>query len=492
MGLEIELKAALSELDATAAERKLDEQWGAGSKPEQLIARYFDSTDDRLAGNRIALRIRSEGGALVQTVKAGRSAVGGFHQATEVNTGLSGWDVDLAAIPNAATRAQLQSALNGAALVARFETHVSRRRWVVPHDHGIVEVALDRGEVRAGSDADPILELEFELLEGSPEAMFELAAELLGGATTLLTLPSKAARGQALSHGKAWQPKVAGGKPIAALPGEAGEDSWGRALATLAPAIATNLFLLADKEHPEGPHQLRVALRRLRSALKLHQPLLDRQLARSLSDRARDIGRIVGPLRDFDVQAESLGLTKLLSSQRKILHTEVIAQLKHEKATAFAIRLIGLAAIGGWRRQGSDRNWCMDDLSMRAFSRLWADASILGDRLSTLEDSDQHELRKLLKKIRYIIEFSSKTQDSKKFTSQLKKLQEELGFLNDILTLSEWKPALPEALMAAIQEARSECEKAMLQRSDVALGRACRYWRDLRKLAPPSQLRPAP
>lgn len=492
MALEIELKAALSGADAARIEQVLDARCGQGARTGQLIARYFDSADDRLAAHRIALRIRSEDGVLVQTVKAGRRTLGGFHEATEVDATASGWTVDLAAIPDAAIRAQVTVALDGAALVSRFETHVVRRRWNVQHDHGIVEVALDRGDVRVGADSDPILELEFELLEGSPEAVFELAAELLGGVPALLALPSKAARGQALAVGKAWRPVVAGGKPVAAQPGEDGAESWGRALATLAPTIGTNLFLLAEREDVEGPHQLRVALRRLRSAIKLHQPLMDRPLARSLSDTARDIGRIVGPLRDFDVMSETLGLTEVLKDQRRALRDVVIRQLKDSNATAFAIQLLGLATIGGWKRPDRERSWSMDDLSARAFVRLWTDASALGDRLSTLEDVDQHELRKLLKKIRYIIEFSSKTPESKKFTYQLKKLQEELGFLNDILTLSGWSPDLADGLMAQFETARSEREKVMLQRSDMALGRACRYWRALRKLAPPSQPHRAP
>lgn len=495
MGLEIELKAGLSEADAGRVEGLLDAERGQGGPPEELRARYYDSRDGRLACERIALRVRSEGNALVQTVKSGRRMVGGFHQASEMEAVVSGWEPDLPAIPHE-LREAIESALKGAKLEVRFETLVFRRRWVVRHEHGVVEVALDRGEIRAGANAEPVLELEFELLEGSPEAVFELAAELLGNAPALLALPSKAARGQALAEGKAWAPEVAGGKPVAAAQGEDGEESWGRALATLATAIGTNLYLMLNSEDPEGPHQLRVALRRLRAALRLHRPLLHKELARALSDQARDIGRIVAPLRDCDVLTESLespqALAAALVEHRRALRAEVIGELRDARATAFAVRLLGLAAIGGWKRPGRAKSPSVEKLFDRAFSRIWSDAKALGDRLSTLEDAERHELRKKLKKIRYLVEFITKTDGLKEFSSRLKKLQEELGFLNDISVLAGWNPPIPESLGAEFKDAKALQERAMLQRSDLALGRACRHWRELRKQVQHLAPHPAP
>lgn len=491
-GLEIELKAAVSADDARRIEAELDSRWGPAGPARELIARYYDSADQKLAGKRIALRVRSEDGSLVQTVKAGRTTVGGFHQATEVEAPVEGWEARAEAIPDASVRGQVEAALAGQPLAVQFETDVIRKLWVAQHDHGVVEVALDEGEIRAGELADPILELEFELLEGSPEAVFELAADLLGGMPALLSLPSKAARGQALMKGNPWRPEIAGGKPTPAAAGEGGETSWKRALATLAPAIGTNLYLLATTEAVEAPHQLRVALRRLRSALKLHRRLLGRDLARALSDEARDMGRIVGPLRDFDVQSEALELSEHLTVHRQALHADVNSQLRDARATAYAIRLLGLAAIGGWKRAGSSEVPPFEEIFQQTFSGLWAEASELGDRLSTLEDVDQHEFRKYLKKVRYVLEFSIKTENSKLFSSRLKKLQEELGFLNDISTLTSWSPELPEALTLQMEAARAKQEKVMLARSDQALGRACRHWRELRKLALPFALHPAP
>lgn len=495
-GLEIELKAGVPEADLAGLAQYLEQRWGQGAPPEQLLARYFDSTDERLARNGIALRVRAEGGQLVQTVKSGRTAIGGFHQVREVDAVVSDWCVDTGAIDPPALRDTLISALDGASLQVRFETDVVRRRWIVRHDHGVLEVALDSGAIRAGATVDPVSEMELELIEGSPEALFELAGELLASVPALLALPSKAARGQALLAGAPWSADVSGGKPAAPTTGEAGEASWKRALVLLADAIGTNLHLLFQTTDPEAAHQLRVALRRFRAAVHLHRPLIDRTLARSLSRQARDIGRTVAPLRDCDVLTEALGevpaLEAALAAHRQAVRAEVTEGLRRVGATAFVVRLLGLAALGGWQRSGKARQHSINELVETGLRALWRKASPLGDRLSTLEDSERHEFRKTLKKVRYLLEFAPQNWGAETLPNTLKKLQEEFGFLNDVASLQAWNPELSGVLEAEFAAEKARLGRQAVQRADLALGRACRHWRELRRQALPALKPPAP
>ncbi len=62
---------------------------------------------------------------------------------------------------------------------------------------------------------------------------------------------------------------------------------------------ARRRILVSDD--PEGPHQMRVGLRRLRTALSLFEPALGKATTRNLSDAARKLGREVGELRDLEV-----------------------------------------------------------------------------------------------------------------------------------------------------------------------------------------------
>jgi len=78
-------------------------------------------------------------------------------------------------------------------------------------------------------------------------------------------------------------------------------------------AIAAGLVVL-DRElraaragKVEGVHQLRVAIRRLRTALTLFECALPRRTAQALERELGELGRAVGPVRDLDVLALAVG-----------------------------------------------------------------------------------------------------------------------------------------------------------------------------------------
>jgi triphosphatase len=58
-----------------------------------------------------------------------------------------------------------------------------------------IEIALDRGEVKAGEHQEPICELELELLSGKTEDVLALARRLLETGVLRQGSLSKAARG---------------------------------------------------------------------------------------------------------------------------------------------------------------------------------------------------------------------------------------------------------------------------------------------------------
>ena len=200
-GVEIELKAGLAPPVAATLARRLNRLAGPASAPLKLAAIYFDTADRRLAQEGIAFRVRREDGQLVQTVKAGRTQLGGFHQVREVSCRLATPVPRPDMVADPLLRARIQEVAAESPLLPRFETRVSRRLWRVQHANGLVEVALDRGEIRASLARDPILEVEFELLGGSPEALFAVARQLIGNLPADLSIPNKAVRGEALAAG---------------------------------------------------------------------------------------------------------------------------------------------------------------------------------------------------------------------------------------------------------------------------------------------------
>jgi triphosphatase len=497
-GLEIELKAGLDPRSAAALARRLTLRAGP-PETRSLAAVYLDTADRRLQAAGIALRVRREGRRWVQAAKWGRSGHGGFQQLHEVECRLPGPKADILAFPDPALRSALAAAAAGAELVPWFETRVRRRIWQVRHAIGLVEVALDRGTIEAGEAVEPVLEAEFELKAGSPEAVFALAASLLGDLPADLLLPSKAARGGGLAQGA--KARAGGRRKPGGFPADAeGAASWTALLALHATTVAAELHRLHLRDDAEGPHQLRVALRRLRAAERLHRPLLDPDVAAEIADGARTLGRIVAPLRDSDVMIEtfcadggvSAALALALTDRRARTREQVRRQLRSAGATAFAIRLLQLANIGGWRPAGRSRPMPVGQLAEKSLQIQWKRLSKLGDRLSTLDDEERHEFRKSLKKARYLLEIHSEP-GSKEFKSHLKRLQESLGILNDLSVLAGWSGQdLSDEVRAAFDAVREALLRSALARADLALGRACRHWRTLRALPRPWGQQPAP
>ncbi|WP_448577686.1 CYTH and CHAD domain-containing protein [Thermaurantiacus sp.] len=493
-GVEIELKAALQPAELAKVARLVARRASA-ARTDLLITRYLDTPDGRLAAAGIALRLRtSPGKPVVQSIKAGRVALGGFQHAREWEAELPGPGPDLSAVADTALVARLHALIDGHRLVRQFETRVRRRSFRLVEPGGEVDIAIDRGLIRAGKARETISEIELELKAGSPEILFILARGLLAHRPARLLLPNKAERGAALAAGAPLGPAVVSSRPVEVPQATPSGEGFDRLMLGLSEAVAANLYMTLVSEEPEGPHQLRVALRRLRTALRLFRPILERDLADELARTARDIGRLVSPLRDADVLAGGLlmpradpGLASVLRRWTEETRRTVRGQLLDVGATGFAIRLLSLAALGGWQRQGQrDRLLRPHEEVVRpALSRLWARVSHAGKRLAGLSPEERHELRKDLKKLRYAMEMVSREAQPGGFVPALKRLLQDLGDLNDLSVLEGFQPDLGSAeANAALAALKSSLPHASTARTDQLLGRACRHWRALAPFNP--------
>lgn len=496
--MEFELKAGLSRAEALSVESRLAGRAGQGTR-RLIVTRYFDTADRALAAMGAAVRIRQEGDRRQLTVKLAWPAVGGYREAREITRSWTRTRPDLAAIPDAAVRAALQAAAGEAPLMPWFSTRVQRSIWRLTEPMGEIEVAIDRGQIRAGRRAVPLCEIELELLGGSPEALFGLAEELLGATSAWLALPGKAERGARLAVGESLAPRLAEGRP----PADAGLNvatGFRNLLEWLAVQIATALHLTLTSDEETGPHQLRVALRRLRAAVRVFRPALRKPVARALLRDARDIGRIVSPLRDADVllplfldasrrTGDPAAADKLavdLDRLHRALRADVRHQLKAACATGFGVRLLALAALGGWQEAGT-ASLRMGDFARAGLDRQWRRIRPLGDSLAILDSEARHELRKRLKIYRYGYELSGLAQKKDPCLNALKKLQVDLGHLNDADILAGWSPpGADPALRARLTAVRHELIGSRgLQARDLSMGRAVRHWAELRALATP-------
>jgi inorganic triphosphatase YgiF len=256
---EIELKFQLP-ADALPAVRA--EVLAAGGRVQGLRAAYFDTPERHLAAARTALRLRREGEAWVQTLKAqGDSALhrlehnvpcegapGGGRPALDLARHLG--TPAAAALAGALGLGELalaQVARTGgtAGLALSFETDIQRTLARVAHARAQVELALDEGAVRAERGRSlPVCELEMELIDGSEAGLLALADAWVQRHGLWLDVRSKAERGECLARGVACSPAVVA-QP-ASLGPDASPAACGRALQKALQTVLANGSVLAD------------------------------------------------------------------------------------------------------------------------------------------------------------------------------------------------------------------------------------------------------
>ncbi len=317
---ETELKLGLRAEDVEPLRTRLDRL--ATSRRDRIDSTYYDTPDLRLARARAALRLRRIGtGARVhwvQTIKTeGEGGDSALSTRGEWEAALPGAALDLSRFAGAPLSRIFGADAAAEGLRAMFRTVFVRTIWDVSAYGAHIEVALDIGEIRAGSRRAPILEAELELRSGSPAALTALALDLAGATrrrkrADLRLMPygdSKAARGYRLAMGMTAAP-IPASRAISdagRIHSRDGVDAVCRKLVGAALGV-----VLADAEgasvsdDPEYVHQARVALRRMRAAVEILADTsagrpAEQGLSRSQVREMRRWARRFGAARDWDV-----------------------------------------------------------------------------------------------------------------------------------------------------------------------------------------------
>jgi inorganic triphosphatase YgiF len=307
---EIELKLALPGADPARVAAQLTTVPRLAAVPAtelHLSSRYFDTPERDLSAARVALRLRSvrqgRGRARwVQTLKTAGAGDGSLSSRNEWEAPVRSGQIDPAALQTTAWPVLDTQGKWLAQLAPCFETTCVRTLRRVPGPQGsLIEVALDVGDIRAGDGRrEALLELELELIEGTPDDLFDLAEHIAQHIAVLPSLRSKAERGWRLADGTTHAPRRA--RPPALHKGTPVPQA---AQAVLAEALGhglDNLNGILASDGDELVHQARVGWRRWRSALWLFKPLL---APHPLPDTAAlgPLRQALGALRDLDVAA---------------------------------------------------------------------------------------------------------------------------------------------------------------------------------------------
>ncbi len=437
----------------------LDRGWraavpaGGHERAQRLRSTYYDTGDFRLRRRGFTLRIREDGERLVQTLKSeGPSDAGAVLRRNEWSCPVEGTTPRLPVVQDPAVRAAV-GPLRSTELTPAFSTDVMRRTAMVEvaapgRGTALVELALDSGEIRARNRHDTISELELELIEGPASALYELAMTLHASAPLRIQTASKAKRGYVLAGGEGY----AGCKApaLALAPGISVEDALAAIFRACASHCAANHDAVLDHSDPEGVHQFRVALRRLRSAISAFKTVLPPGDTAWIEREASRLIDLLGPARDWDVFIietlpavraarpgdDALDRLAAAAETERARAYEQAEALRAPAYTSFLLSFSRWIETAGWRI-GADEaalDRPLAGLAGRLLDKRHARVLKRGRNFERLSDDRLHRLRITLKKLRYAGEFfAAQFPESKPrpFIRAARRLQDGLGHLND-------------------------------------------------------------
>ena len=423
----------------------------ASAVTTRLQAVYADTPARDLAAAGLALRLRKEGRVWVQTLK-GRGD--GLMQRLEHEVPLppqTGVPV-LDAMRHAGTPAgdKLLALLqklgdgegggegDGAALQPIYRTDILRLHRRVRHQGALIELAYDRGHLIAGEQRVVVDEIEFELIRGPSAALVDLAQRWARRFGLWWDVRTKSERGYRLALGLDAVPAV---KSLPAslragcTPEEALAQMVGSALSQALPNAAE---LVSGTAAPEHLHQLRVALRRLRAALRVFAAWApDPAAALALEADWREPFGLLGTARDADVVATTL-LPALAAAGAPPLPAPPRAQgsspadlVRGSAFNSLLLRSLALCAPPALPAAAAEPM----PTAQAAIRPLWR--RVRRGTQSFMQDSveEQHRLRKRIKRLRYALEAVQpllKRKAGERFLRALRRALAALGDLNDL------------------------------------------------------------
>ena len=442
MSIEIELKLQLSPKTA----KKLASHPLLTKKPPQkvrLLNTYFDTPKLELHARRIAVRFRNKGWQWLLTVKSAEPASGGLAMRSEWETEATPGQFDFSHVDADELREFLESSSGD--LEPIFTTDFRRQIWRVPFGESLIELALDRGSIESRGKSTPICEIELELLSGKVEDIFGLTRKLQEQLELHPAIASKAERGYKLYLNEAVVPYKAKAAPIneGMTPVEAFRSI---ALGCLEHFQRNEKGLLEGSD-PEFVHQARVALRRLRSAIKLFAPVLPPEFVSAYGQTWQTLASALGDARNWDVFLEETlpPIQAAFPDDRDIKRLRNEARQRAKSARRSINRLQAVSEYPRLLVEFTSAIYSLTDtlsLPLKEFAneRITIHAKRarkLAIHHADLSPDERHRMRISFKKLRYTLEFFACLLQQKRlpnYLAALSQLQDELGLINDHVT----------------------------------------------------------
>ena len=506
--LELKLRVPSGSVRRLSAHRLL--KGVAGASRRRLHSVYFDTPQLDLRRQGIALRLRRDGERWFQAVKGGGTALAGLHRRVEDEAEVAGPALDLSRIAHDEFARVFSPERLRARLKPVFVTDFIRSSRLLEMDTGArVEASIDRGSIRSGARAERVVELELELKSGTPRHLYEFALKLVRDLPLCVENRSKAERGYALYRGKG--PKPVKARPATLSPalsvGEAFKAVMQAGLAHLQ-ANAHGMLAGGDLEYL---HQMRVALRRLRSAFSVFEPVMPGAAVAPMVAELKWLASSLGPARDWDVfltetlppiekEFGSHGELKAFRERYGELRRRAGAKARRAVRSARYQRL--MLSLAGWLESWSGRiepepghraalGEPIGAFASKVLEQRYDRVRKRGRRFDRLSSRGLHRLRIAVKKFRYATDFFAGIYEGglvRAALHRLSGLQDILGAINDAATMADlmahgfdgaggMEVAEAKGILLGWSRGRAETLKRELKNAWKSFHAAGRFWR---------------
>lgn len=380
--------------------------------------------------------------------------------------------------------------------VALLSKERTARRWLLPDGSLLAELVDDRVTASVlvnGTDGGGVetgfREIEVELAPGADVALLDLVAERLPVDPDDAALPKLV---RVLGPAAAAPPDVV----VPSLPAHPpGADVIRVAVAASVRKLLLQLPLVHLDTDPEGVHQTRVAIRRLRSDLRTFGALLDAGHLEQLRDELAWLGGELGRVRDADVLGDQLrqrlaahpeidpeavaDVLRVLDRERKAALAAVAAELVGPRCLALLDALVVLAANPPLRPEADGpASSVLPPLVAKSWRQLRRHVRQLDDPPA---DEALHRTRILAKRVRYAAEAvrPAAPKEAAYFARHAAAIQTVLGDQHDFVVAGQWLEAHAAALRGGAAFAAGRLAQAF---ADDAVAKAGDWHRHYERL----------
>ena len=468
-----------------------------------VTSTYFDTPRHVLRKSGIALRLRDEGSHKVQTIQAPAGSPFGLQNRFRWSSAIESDEPLLSEIDDPTLARRLAKKRCEDRLQSVFITEVDRTTMRLKTGDAEIQMAVDQGFIRVErnglSREEAICEAELGLLSGDPTQMLDLALGVCETLDVRLAHTTKAQRGYALAR-----PALRPRSRKATLVTLSSDVTAGEAFRLIVSSALEHLFHNEEpvaRGQPGGVHQGRVAMRRVRAALRAFKALLPYDKRKAFNSEFRSFQQRLAPARDWHVFLDETVPLVARSAPRSRANIEKLRRLAREErrratreaSAAFESRRYARLILQFQKWLAS----LEDEIPKDSFDRPIAPFALGVLRRSSrdllretrplrrLPGEDLHDLRKRGKKARYATEFFSTLwtgHDVKPYLKLMSRLQDKLGAANDA--------AVARQILWTVRPGRLDAEVVRLvqdwseARIDDCIRDAQPHWRRLRKATP--------